>query len=66
MTDQTIPEIEAVQLENKAKKRQKDNDNEAGEATLKLDQEYLEKLAEHIDELYEQRYGHEKTYKVIL
>ena len=66
MTDQTIPEIEAVQLENKARKRQKDNYNKAIEATFRLDQEHLEKLAEHIDELYEQRYGHEKTYKVIL
>jgi len=66
MTDQTRPEIEAVQLENKARKRQKDNYNKAIEATFKLDQEHLEKLAEHIDELYEQRHGHEKVYKVIL
>ena len=66
MADQTRPEIESVQLQNKARKRQKDNYNKAIEATFKLDQEHLEKLAEHIDELYEQRHGHEKVYKVIL
>ena len=66
MVDQTRPEIEAVQLENKARKRQKDNYNKAKEAIVNLDAEHLEKLAEDIDELYERKYGHDKTYKVVL
>ena len=66
MTDQTRPEIETVQMENKARKRQKDNYNKAVEAISKLDQEHMEKLAENLDELYEERYGHDKTYKVVL
>ena len=66
MVDQTLPEIEAVQMENKAKKRQRDNYNKAVEAIAILDAEHLEKLAEDIDELYERKYGHDKTYKVVL
>ena len=66
MVDQTLPEIEAVQSENKARKRQKDNYNKAKEAIVSLDAEHLEKLAEDIDELYERKYGHDKTYKVVL
>ena len=66
MTDQTRPEIEAIQLENKARKRQRDNYNKAVEAISKLDQEHMEKIAEDLDQLYEKRYGHEKSYKVIL
>ena len=66
MVDQTRPEIEAIQLENKARKRQRDNYNKAVEAISKLDQEHMEKIAEDLDQLYEKRYGHEKSYKVIL
>ena len=66
MVDQTLPEIEAVQSENKARKRQKDNYNKAKEAIVNLDAEHLEKLAEDIDELYERKYGNDKTYKVVL
>ena len=66
MTDQTRPEIEAIQLENKARKRQKDNYNKAVEAISKLDQEHMEMLAEDLDQLYEERYGHDKSYKVVL
>ena len=66
MVDQTLPEVEAVQSENKARKRQKDNYNKAVEAIANLDAEHLEKLAENIDELYESKYGHDKTYKVVL
>ena len=66
MADQTRPEIEAIQLENKARKRQRDNYNKAVEAISKLDQEHMEKIAEDLDQLYEKRYGHEKSYKVIL
>ena len=44
MVDQTRPEIEAVQMENKARKRQKDNYNKAKEAIVSLDAEHLEKL----------------------
>ena len=66
MVDQTLPEIEAVQSENKARKKQKDNYNKAKEAILNLDADHLEKLAEDIDELYEKKYGHNKTYKVVL
>ena len=66
MVDQTRPEIEAIQLENKARKRQRDNYNKAVEAISKLDQEHMEKIAEDLDQLYEERYGHEKSYKVIL
>ena len=66
MADQTRPEIEAIQLENKARKRQRDNYNKAVEAISKLDQEHMEKIAEDLDQLYEERYGHEKSYKVIL
>ena len=66
MVDQTLPEIEAVQSENKARKKQKDNYNVAKEAIKNLDAEHLEKLAEDIDELYEKKYGHDKTYKVVL
>ena len=68
MADQTRPEIEAVQLENKARKRQKDNLNVAIEATFRLDQEHLEKLAEHIEQLYEKRHGEDKkdtSYKIL-
>ena len=50
MVDQTLPEVEAVQSENKARKRQKDNYNKAVEAIANLDAEHLEKLAENIDE----------------
>ena len=66
MVDQTRPEIAEVQSENKARKRQKDNYNKAKEAIVNLDAEHLEKLAEDIDELYERKYGHDKTYKVVL
>ena len=66
MVDQTLPEIAEVQSENKAKKRQKDNYNTAVAAIANLDAEHLEKLAEDIDELYERKYGHNKTYKVVL
>ena len=66
MVDQTRPEIEAVQMKNKAIKRQKDNYNKAVEAIANLDAKHLEKLAEDIDELYERKYGHDKTYKVVL
>ena len=66
MVDQTLPEIAQVQSENKARKRQKDNYNKAVEAIANLDAEHLEKLAEDIDELYERKYGHDKTYKVVL
>ena len=66
MVDQTLPEIAEVQSENKARKRQKDNYNKAKEAILNLDADHLEKLAEDIDELYEKKYGHDKTYKVVL
>ena len=68
MVDQTRPEIEAIQLENKARKRQKDNLNVAIEATFRLDQEHLEKLAEHIEQLYEERHGEDKkdtSYKIL-
>ena len=50
MVDQTLPEIAAVQSENKARKKQKDNYNVAKEAIKNLDAEHLEKLAEDIDE----------------
>ena len=66
VVDQTRPEIESVQLQNKARKRQKDNYNKAKEVIADLDAEHLEKLAEDIDELYERKYGHDKTYKVVL
>ena len=66
MVDQTLPEIEAVQSENKARKRQKDNYNKAKEAIVNLDAEHLEKLAEDIDELYERKYGENKANKVVL
>jgi len=66
MADQTRPEIESVQLQNKARKRQKDNLNVAIEATFRLDKEHLEKLAEHIDQLYEERYKDETTNKFVL
>ena len=68
MVDQTRPEIEAIQLENKARKRQKDNYNKAIEAISRLDQEHMEKIAEDIEELYEQRYGEDKkdtSYKIL-
>jgi tetrahydromethanopterin S-methyltransferase subunit A len=68
MADQTLPEIEAVQMENKARKRQKDNYNKAIEAISRLDQEHMEKIAEDIEELYEQRYGEDKkdtSYKIL-
>jgi hypothetical protein len=68
MVDQTRPEIEAIQLENKARKRQKDNLNVAIEATFRLDQEHLQKLAEHIEQLYEERHGEDKkdtSYKIL-
>ena len=66
MVDQTLPEIAEVQSENKAKKRQKDNYNKAIEAILRLDQEHMEKIAENLDELYEQRYGQNNPEKVVL
>ena len=66
MVDQTRPEIEAIQLENKARKRQKDNYNKAIEAISRLDQEHMEKIAEDLDQLYEQRYGQNNREKVIL
>ena len=68
MADQTRPEIEAIQLENKARKRQKDNYNKAIEAISRLDQEYMEKIAEDLEELYEKRYGEDKkdtSYKIL-
>jgi len=68
MADQTRPEIEAIQLENKARKRQKDNYNKAIEAISRLDQEHMEKIAEDLDQLYEQRYGEDKkdtSYKIL-
>ena len=68
MVDQTRPEIEAVQMENKARKRQKNNLNVAIEATFRLDQEHLQKLAEHIEQLYEERHGEDKkdtSYKIL-
>lgn len=68
MADQTRPEIESVQLQNKARKRQKDSLNVAIEATFRLDQEHLEKLAEHIEKLYEERHGEDKkdtSYKIL-
>ena len=68
MVDQTLPEIAAVQSENKARKRQKDNYNKAIEATFRLDQEHLQKLAEHIEQLYEERHGEDKkdtSYKIL-
>mgnify|MGYP002414185607 CR=1 FL=1 len=66
MVDQTRPEIEAIQLENKARKRQKDNYNKAIEAISRLDQEHMEKIAEDLDQLYEQRYGQNNPEKVVL
>ena len=66
MVDQTRPEIEAIQLENKARKRQKDNYNKAIEAISRLDQEHMEKIAEDLDQLYEQRYGQNNREKVVL
>ena len=66
MVDQTRPEIEAVQMENKARKRQKDNYNKAIEAISRLDQEHMEKIAEDLDQLYEQRYGQNNREKVVL
>ena len=66
MVDQTRPEIEAIQLENKARKRQKDNYNMAIEAISRLDQEHMEKIAEDLDQLYEQRYGQNNREKVVL
>ena len=68
MADQTRPEIEAIQLENKARKRQKDNYNKAIEAISRLDQEHMEKIAEDIEQLYEQRYAEDKkdtAYKIL-
>ena len=59
---------ESVQLQNKARKRQKDSLNVAIEATFRLDQEHLEKLAEHIEKLYEERHGEDKkdtSYKIL-
>ena len=66
MVDQTLPEIAQVQSENKARKRQKDNYNKAIEAISRLDQEHMEKIAENLDELYEQRYGQNNPEKVVL
>ena len=65
MVDQTRPEIEAIQLENKAKKRQRDNYNKAVEAISNLDKEHMEKIAEDLEQLYESKYGENKAEKVI-
>ena len=65
MVDQTLPEIEAVQMENKAKKRQRDNYNKAVEAISNLDKEHMEKIAEDLEQLYESKYGENKAEKVI-
>jgi tetrahydromethanopterin S-methyltransferase subunit A len=65
MVDQTRPEIEAIQLENKAKKRQRDNYNKAVEAISNLDKEHMEKIAEDLEQLYENKYGKNEAEKVI-
>ena len=65
MVDQTRPEIEAIQLENKARKRQKDNYNKAVEAISNLDKEHMEKIAEDLEQLYESKYGKNEAEKVI-
>jgi hypothetical protein len=65
MVDQTRPEIEAIQLENKARKRQRDNYNKAVEAISNLDKEHMEKIAEDLEQLYENKYGRNKAEKVI-
>ena len=66
MVDQTLPEIQMVQEENKARKRQKDNYDKAIEAIKNLDAEHLEMLAEKIDELYEKKHNHDKFEKIVL
>ena len=66
MVDQTLPEIQMVQEENKARKRQKDNYDKAIEAIKNLDAEHLEMLAEKIDELYEKKHDHDKFKKIVL
>jgi len=65
MADQTRPEIEAIQLENKARKRQRDNYNKAVEAISNLDKEHMEKIAEDLEQLYENKYGKNEAEKVI-
>ena len=65
MADQTRPEIEAIQLENKARKRQRDNYNKAVEAISNLDKEHMEKIAEDLEQLYENKYGKNEAEKVV-
>jgi len=65
MADQTRPEIEAIQLENKARKRQKDNYDKAVEAISNLDKEHMEKIAEDLEQLYESKHGKNEAEKVI-
>ena len=65
MADQTRPEIEAIQLENKARKRQRDNYNKAVEAISNLDKEHMEKIAEDLEQLYESKYGKNEAEKIV-
>ena len=66
MVDQTLPEIQAVQTENKARKLQKDYYNKAVEAASRLEHDNLIKLVEDIEAIFEQKYGKDKAEKLIL
>ena len=66
MVDQTLPEIQEVQTENKARKLQKDYYNKAIHAASRLDHDNMIKLVEDIEAIFEQKYGDNKADKVVL
>tara|TARA_Y100000004_G_scaffold2904_1_gene3447 strand:+ start:149 stop:349 length:201 start_codon:yes stop_codon:yes gene_type:complete len=66
MTDQTRWGIDLIHTKNKAIKRQKDIITRALLEVEKLEEEYIVELMTEIEAIYEQKYGNNKTNKVIL
>ena len=66
MVDQTLPEIQAVQTENKARKLQQDYYNKALHAASRLDHDNMIKLVEDIEAIFERQYGNNNADKVVL
>ncbi len=66
MVDQTLPEIQAVQTEYKARKLQQDYYNKALHAASRLDHDNMIKLVEDIEAIFERQYGNNKADKVVL
>ena len=66
MTDQTKWGIDLIHTKNKAIKRQKDIISRALLEVDKLEEQYIVELMMEIEAIYEQKYGENKTNKVVL